>query len=106
MNNTCFLVSIRQRICQSGVPTNIDRTFVNVENNTTFNLLNGYSVTIYRISNRQIRYTFTNPTFDLNFSFDVDDSNTTAFDLPIDSGSFRILIFASIRCCNNCPCST
>ncbi len=106
MNNTCFLVSIRQRICQSGVPTNIDKTFVNVENNATFNLLNGYTVTIYRISNCQIRLTFTNATFDFNFSFDVNDSTTTAFDLPIDSGSFRILIFASIRCCNNCPCST
>lgn len=104
-NNICFLVSIRQRICQSGVPINIDRSFTNVANNTTFELLNGYSVTIYRISNSRIRYTFANDTFGFNFSFDADDSVTTAFDLPIDSGTFRILIFACMRCCNPCPCS-
>ena len=106
MDNICFLVAIRQRICQSGVPVNIDRTFTNVANNTTFQLLNGYTVTIYRISNCKIRLTFVNATFGFNFSFDVDDSTTNAFDLPIDSGTFRILIFASIRCCNPCPCST
>lgn len=104
MDNICFLVNIRQRICQSGVPVNIDRSFTNVANNTTFQLLNGYSVTIYRISNCKIRYTFVNPTFNFNFSFDVDDSTTSAFDLPIDGGTFRILIFACIRCCNECPC--
>ncbi len=105
-NNICFLVSIRQRICQSGVPVNIDRSFTNVANNTTFELLNGYRVTIYRISNCRIRYTFVNDTFGFNFSFDVDESVTTAFDLPIDSGTFRILIFACMRCCNPCPCSS
>lgn len=105
MDNICFLIGIRQRICQSGVPVNIDRSFTNVANNTTFQLLNGYTVTIYKISNCQIRYTFVNETFGFNFSFDVQDSTTSAFDLPIDSGTFRILIFASIRCCNLCPCS-
>ena len=105
MDNVCFLVSIRQRICQSGVPVNVDRSFTNVANNTTFDLLNGYTVTISRISNCMIRLTFVNDTFNLRFSFDVNDSMTNAFDLPIDSGSFRILIFAAMRCCNICPCS-
>lgn len=105
MDNICFLVSIRQRICQSGVPINIDRTFTNLDNNSTITLLNGYTVTISRISNCQIRFTFVNDVFDFNFSFDVQDSTTNAFDLPIDSGTFRILIFASIRCCNTCPCT-
>ena len=104
MDNICFLVSIRQRICQSGVPVNVDRTYTNLDNNTTITLLNGYTVTIYRISNCQIRFTFVNEVFDFNFSFDVQDSTTNAFDLPIDSGTFRILIFASIHCCNTCPC--
>ena len=104
MDNICFTVSIRQRICQSGVPVNIDRVFANVSNNTTFDLLNGYTVTIYRISNCRVRLTFVNQTFGFNFSFDVNDSTTNAFDLPIDGGTFRILIFASMRCCNPCPC--
>lgn len=105
MEDICFLVNIRQRICQSGVPVNIDRTFTNVANGTTFTLLNGYTVTIYKISNCQIRFTFVNNTFNFNFSFDVQDSTISAFDLPIDSGTFRIVVFASIRCCNPCPCS-
>ncbi len=105
MDNICFLVAIRQRICQSGVPTNIDKTFTNVNNNTTFDLLNGYSLTIYAISNSMVRLTFTNDTLDLNFFFDVNDCTTNAFDLPIDSGTFRILVFVSSRCCSNCPCS-
>lgn len=105
MDNVCFLICIRQRICQSGVPVNIDRTYTNVSNNTVFNLLNGYTLTIYRISNCKIRFTFTNETFDFNFSFEVDDSTTTVFDLPIDSGTFRIAVFASMRCCNPCPCA-
>jgi len=104
MDNICFLVNIRQRICQSGVPVNIDRSFTNVDNNTTFDLLNGYTVTISKISNSRIRITFINTTFDFNFSFDVIDCTTNAFDLPIDSGTFRILIFACTRCCNPCPC--
>ena len=54
MDNICFLVNIRQRVCQSGVPVNIDRSFSNVANNTTFDLLNGYTVTISRISNISI----------------------------------------------------
>jgi len=85
MDNICFLVSIRQRICQSGVPVNIDRTFTNVSNNTTFDLLNGYTVTISRISNCRIRLTFVNDTFDFRFSFDVDDSTILNFrNSPID----------------------
>ena len=105
MDNICFIVSIRQKVCQSGVPINIDRTFSNVSNNTTFDLLNGYTLTIYKISNCRIRLNFVNQTFGFNFSFDVNDSTTSAFDLPIDSGTFKILIFASMRCCNPCPCS-
>lgn len=104
MDNICFLVSIRQRICQSGVPVNIDKTFTNVSNNTTFDLLNGYVLTISRISNSQIRLTFVNDILNLRFSFDVDDCKTSAFDLPIDGGTFRLLIFVSMHCCNTCPC--
>ena len=102
MDNICFLVSIRQRICQSGVPINIDNTFTNLTNNTSIALSNGYTLTISRISNNQVRLTFRNDTFDLFFSFDVDNSTTNAFDLPIDGGTFRVAIFVAMRCCCSC----
>lgn len=102
MDNCCFLVSIRQRICQSGVPLNINRTYTNIPNNSTVDLLNGYRLTIYRISNNMIRLTFANTLFELNFSFDVNDATTNVFDLPIDSGTFRIAVFAAMRCCCFC----
>ena len=103
MDNICFLINIRQRICQSGVPLNIDKTFTNISNNTKIELENGYILTVSRASNNTIRLAFSNPTFDLNFFFDVNDATTNAFDLPIDSGTFRLIIFASMRCCCSCP---
>lgn len=104
MDNICFLISIRERICQSGVPVNIDKTFTNVSNNNRIMLSNGYILTISRASNCRIRFAFSNPTFDLSFFFDVLDSTTNVFDLPIDGGTYRIAIFAAMRCCNSCPC--
>lgn len=104
MDNICFIVSIRQRICQSGVPINIDNTYTNVSNNTSILLSNGYTLIISRASNNTIRLTFSNPSFDLRFFFDVDNNTTNFFDLPIDGGTFRIAIFATLRCCSNNTC--
>lgn len=104
MDNICFIISIRQRICQSGVPINIDNTYTNITNNTSITLSNGYTVTVSRASNNTIRLTFANPSFDLLFFFDIDNSTTNVFDLPIDGGTFRIAIFAAMRCCDNVTC--
>ena len=105
MDNVCFIISIRQRICQSGVPINIDKTFTNVENNTQIVLSGGYILTISRASNTKIRLSFLNTTFDLSFFFDVDNTSTNVFDLPIQGGTYRLQIFAVMRCCNTCPCT-
>ena len=100
MDNICFLVSIRQRICQSGVPVNIDKTFTNIPQNSPITLSNGYTLTLCRASNCKVRLTFTNISFDLNFFFDVDDNSTNIFDLPIEGGTFRLAIFVAMRCCS------
>ena len=105
MDNICFIISTRQRICQSGVPINIDNTYTNVANNTAILLSNGYTLTVSRASNNLIRLTFSNPTFDLLFFFDVENGTTNIFDLPIDGGTFRIAIFAAMRCCDNTCCN-
>lgn len=104
MDNICFIVSTRQRICQSGVPINIDNTYTNIANNTIILLSNGYTLTVSRACSNTIRLTFSNTSFDLFFFFDVENGTTNVFDLPIDGGTFRIAIFAAMRCCNTNPC--
>ena len=99
MDNICFIVNIRSRICQSGVPLITDNTYTNLSNNTRIILSNGYVLTIYRVSNNRIRLSFVNETFNLSFFFDVENGSTNVFDLPIEGGTFRILVFAIMRCC-------
>lgn len=99
MDNICFFVTIRQRICQSGIPITSNNTYTNISNNTQIILNNGYILTIYRISNNRLRLTFSNTGFNLSFYFDVENGSTNIFDLPIEGGTFRILIFAAMCCC-------
>ena len=99
MDNICFIVSTRERICQSGVPLITENTYTNIANNSRIILNNGYILTIYRISNEKIRLSFSNESFNLSFYFDVDNGSTNLFDLPIEGGTYRIVIFATMRCC-------
>ena len=99
MDNVCFIITIRQRVCQSGVPVFTNNTYTNLPNNTQIILSNGYILTIYKISNSKIRLSFVNSSFNLSFSFDVDDGGTFAFDLPIEGGTYRIIVFALSNCC-------
>ena len=101
MDNLCFIVAVRQRICQSGVPIITNNTFTNIENNSTIDLNNGYILTIYRVSNNRIRLTFVNNILNLSFFFDVINGSTNVFDIPLEGGTFRIAIFAAMRCCSN-----
>ena len=101
MDNICFIVSIRQRICQSGVPVYTDNTYTNISNSTQILLNNGYILTVYKISNDNLRLSFLNNSFNLSFSFDITDGSTCLCDLPIEGGTYKILVFASSRCCNS-----
>lgn len=102
MDNVCFIISIRQRICQSGVPLNIEKTYTNISANTPIFLSNGYTLTLNRATNNDINLNFVNTAFNLNFTFTVNDSTTTVFDLPIEGGTYRLAIFVSMRCCCSC----
>lgn len=102
MDNICFLLSIRTRICQSGVPLNTEKTYTNISSSTNIALENGYTLNVNRSTNDSINLVFTNSILGFNFNFNVNNNSTTLFDLPIDSGSYKILIFVAMRCCNGC----
>lgn len=102
MDNICYIVGIRQRVCQSGVPIYTDQTYTNVIESTKILLSQGYTLNIYKSSSNTIRLNFTNPTFNYSFSFDVDNGSTNLIDLPIEGGTMRLLIFASMTCCCLC----
>ena len=98
--NTCYIVTIRQRVCQSGVPINRESTYTNLEDLQNITLLNGYSLSISQGSVNTVNLIFTNPAFNLNFYFNINDCSCTGFDLPIQSGSFRIVVCVATRCCD------
>ena len=99
MDNICFILSIRQRICQSGVPLNTEKTYTNIPANTPIVLSNGYTLTLNKATNNSINLNFVNTLFNLNFSFTVNDSVAAVFDLPIEGGTYRLAIFVAMRCC-------
>lgn len=102
MNNVCFIVSIRQSVCQSGIPRVSEKTFTNLTNNSIITLSSGYTLTLTSIANNSVRLTFINEAFDFNFTFDVDCGSTNLFDIPIQSGSLRLAIFVACTCCCEC----
>lgn len=102
MDNICFLVNIKTRICQSGVPLSTEKTFTNVNSSTNIILDNGYTLNIKQATNDTVDLIFTNTVLGFNFSFNVSNNTSTLYDLPLDSGTYKILIFVAMRCCNGC----
>lgn len=102
MNNICFVVSIRQSVCQSGIPRVNEKTFSNLPNNSIITLSSGYTLTLTSLANNSVRLTFINEAFNLNFFFDVECCSVNLFDIPIQSGSLRLAIRIACVCCNEC----
>lgn len=99
MDNVCYFVATKFRVCQSGVPLSQEKVYTNVSSTTNIQLYFGYILNVARATNDTIDLIFTNPALNLNFTFTISNGGTAVFDLPIDSGTFRVAIFASARCC-------
>lgn len=102
MDNICFLLSIRTRICQSGVPVSSEKTYTNISSSTNILLDNGYTLNVQKSTNDTINLNFINTVLGFNFTFNISNNSTTVYDLPIDSGTYRLIIFVTMRCCNLC----
>lgn len=99
MDNVCYFLAIKFRVCQSGVPLSQEKVYTNVSTTTDIQLFYGYILNVARATNDTIDLIFKNNALNLNFTFTVSSGSTSVFDLPIDSGTFRIAILASARCC-------
>ena len=102
MDNICFFISIRQRVCQSGVPVTSENTYTNLSSDDNIILDNGYVLSFSRNIDNNILLTFYNSALNLSFTFTVEDASTTVYDLPIEGGTYRIAVFVTMRCCRTC----
>ena len=99
MENVCYFLAIKFKVCQSGVPLVSQKVYTNVSTTTAIPIYNGYTLNVSGFPNDSINLTFNNTPLNLNFSFSVENGSTTIFDLPIDSGTLKVAILASSRCC-------
>lgn len=106
MNNRCFAVLIRQRACQNGVPVTTDKTINNINEAENINLNFGYVLSLSTFGADDILVTFTNISLNLTLRFSISSPGIGIFDLPIDGGTFRVVIVIQEICCNtNSTCS-
>lgn len=106
MNNCCFSILIRQRACQNGVPVTTDRIITNISDMENISLIFGYIVSLSMFGSNDILATFTNVGLGITLRFSISNPGIGVFDLPIDGGTFRVVIISKQTPCNtSCPCS-
>ncbi len=109
MSNSCFAILIRQRACQNGVPVTTDKVISNINEAENVSLNFGYTVSLSTFGSDDILVTFTNVALNLTLRFSISNPGIGVFDLPIDGGTFRVVIISQEVCCNtssvcNCSC--
>lgn len=107
MNNCCFSILIRQRACQNGIPINTDKVISNISDMESINLNFGYTLSLSTFGSDDILITFNNVAFGITLRFTISNPGIGIFDLPIDSGTFRVVIISKQTPCNtSCPCNS
>ena len=107
MNDSCFSVIVRQRACQNGVPIITDRVYSSINEMENIRLNFGYDVSLSSFGSNDILITFTNLSLNLNLKFSISNPGIGVFDLPIDGGTFRVVIISQEACCNSaCLCNS
>lgn len=109
MSNSCFAILIRERACQNGVPLTTDRVFSSINEAENISLSFGYSLTLTTFGADDILVTFTNLALNISLRFSISNPGVGVFDLPIDGGTFRVVIISQEVCCDtssvcNCSC--
>lgn len=103
MECTCFSLIIRDRICQSGVPVTSEQVYSTIPSDTV-TLQNGYTLVVSNGSSDTINLNFINVVFGINVAFTIDSGTSHVYDLPIDSGTYRVGIFMQKIACNTTTC--
>ena len=101
MENFCYFLAVRFKVCQSGVPIVSEKIYTNLSKDTIIDLYYGYTINLHSASNDSLTVLITNPTLNLNLTFTINNGETILIDLPLDSGTFKVQLFASSRCCGS-----
>ena len=105
MDQFCFLLSVRQVTCQSGVPVVNEKTYTALTSNDEVLLQNGYVLTLASNINNTVTVTLTGLAMGTTFSLVLVTESTVILDLPIEGGTFRVGIYVEKTLCNICECS-
>lgn len=100
MDNICFSLIIRDKTCQSGVPIISEKVYTNLSSNESIVLQNGYMLNVFSTKDNKIKLEFINLALDISVNYYILSDSFGIFDLPIDSGTYRVGVYATKTCCS------
>lgn len=78
MDETCFSLIIRDRICQSGVPVTSEKVFTNLPEET-ITLQNGYTLSVSNGPSDNISLQFINTAFGIDVTYMIENNRLWCF---------------------------
>ncbi len=99
MDNICYFLAVKFRVCQSGVPLVSEKVYTNLSSTTIIDLYYGYKINVAQASNDSLTVLITNNALNLSLTFTINNRETILIDLPLDSGTLKVILYASARCC-------
>lgn len=99
MNNVCYFLAVKFKVCQSGVPFVSEKIYTNLSSSSIIELYYGYVINVTSAANDAITILIKNPTLNFSLSFSINNGETILIDLPLDSGTLKVMLYASARCC-------
>ncbi len=105
----CYTLAIRQISCQNSISRCIDNVYTNIFIGSSISLDFGYKITITNTTCCGVNIKLTNCNFIPDLTFNIPNDSYKIFDLPQESGTFKVFIGAKKTCCpatcancNNC----
>ncbi|MBR6688835.1 MAG: hypothetical protein IKL68_02335 [Clostridia bacterium] len=99
MDNVCYFLAVKFRVCQSGVPIVSEKVYTNLSSSTVIDLYYGYTINVARASNDSLAILINNQTLNFSLNFTINNGETILIDLPLDGGTLKVILYASARCC-------
>ena len=100
IDNCCFLLAIRQRTCQNGVARVIDNIYINISAQSTYSLSFGYTLKVSSINQNSISINISNDDFIPSLIFNIPVNSYKVFDLPKESGTFKVYVWLKFSSCD------
>ena len=99
MDNVCYFLAVKFKVCQSGVPIVSEKVYTNLSSSTVIDLYYGYTINVQSTSNDSLNILIQNTMLNLNLTFSITNGETILIDLPLDSGTLKVILYASAKCC-------